>query len=230
MKLNEIHIFQLSQATWHSARAALQTAGSEPTLDDMVSAIPEEFQDEHPAARGDALPEPAAVAFPAARRCHRAAIGNPQFPIWKLACALADRHYSRRKVGSPQFMPPGQTIVLLTEENDAVFGWWRPDPKAGIKQMNNLDGWTCTIFRNARFTCDHIIALINGGENRETNLQILCDWCDPAKTAADVRQKAKVYRAGSKQFRGFRESGRPLPGSRASGIRKRMDGGVEAWS
>jgi 5-methylcytosine-specific restriction protein A len=82
----------------------------------------------------------------------------------------------------------------------------------------------------ARFTCDHIIALINGGENRETNLQILCDWCDPAKTAADVRQKAKVYRAGSKQFRGFRESGRPLPGSRASGIRKRMDGGVEAWS
>lgn len=64
------------------------------------------------------------------------------------ACALADRHYSRRKVGSPQFMPPGQTIVLLTPGADAVFGWWRPDPKAGIKPMNGLDGWTCTIFRN----------------------------------------------------------------------------------
>jgi hypothetical protein len=64
------------------------------------------------------------------------------------ACALADRHYSRRKVGSPQFMPPGQTIVLLTDDAKAVWGWWRPDPKSGIKQMNGLDGWTCTIFRN----------------------------------------------------------------------------------
>lgn len=60
--------------------------------------------------------------------------------------ALADRHYSRRKVGSPQFMPPGQTIVLA--QPGAVFGWWRPHPRSGIKQMNGLDGWTCTIFRN----------------------------------------------------------------------------------
>jgi hypothetical protein len=64
------------------------------------------------------------------------------------ACDLADRHYSRRTPGSPQFMPPGQTIVLLTEANDAVFGWWRPHPSSGIKAMNGLDGWTCTIFRN----------------------------------------------------------------------------------
>jgi hypothetical protein len=62
------------------------------------------------------------------------------------ACALADRHYSRRKPGSGQFMPPGQTIVLYRER--AVFGWWRPDPDAGIVPMNGLDGWTCTIFRN----------------------------------------------------------------------------------
>jgi len=62
------------------------------------------------------------------------------------ACALADRHYSRRKPGSGQFMPPGQTMVLLGEQ--AVFGWWRPHPSSGIKAMNGLDGWTCTIFRN----------------------------------------------------------------------------------
>ncbi len=43
-------------------------------------------------------------------------------------------------------MPPGQTIVMLAES--AVFGWWRPHPAAGIKSMNGLDGWTCTIFRN----------------------------------------------------------------------------------
>lgn len=72
---------------------------------------------------------------------------------WSLAhkatpecAALADRHYSRRKVGSPQFMPPGQTIVLY--QPGAVFGWWRPHPRSGIVAMNGLDGWTCTIFRN----------------------------------------------------------------------------------
>lgn len=46
------------------------------------------------------------------------------------AAALADRHYSRRTVGSPQFMPPGQTLVLVAD--GAVFGWWRPDPSSGI--------------------------------------------------------------------------------------------------
>lgn len=66
----------------------------------------------------------------------------------KDAAKLADRHYSRRKVGSPQFMPPGETVVLVTPAKDAVFGWWRPHPTSGIKAMNGLDGWTCTIFRN----------------------------------------------------------------------------------
>lgn len=64
------------------------------------------------------------------------------------AVALADRHYSRRKVGSPQFMPPGETLVLLTADALAVWGWWRPHPASGLKAMNGLDGWTCTIFRN----------------------------------------------------------------------------------
>jgi hypothetical protein len=66
----------------------------------------------------------------------------------KAAVALADGHYSRRKVGSPQFMPPGQTLVLVTPDGKAVFGWWRPHPSSGITAMNKLDGWTCTIFRN----------------------------------------------------------------------------------
>lgn len=64
------------------------------------------------------------------------------------AARLADGHYSRRTIGSPQFMPPGQTLILMTAEADAVFGWWRPDPSSGIVAMNKLDGWTCTIFRN----------------------------------------------------------------------------------
>ncbi len=64
----------------------------------------------------------------------------------KRGAELADGHYSRRTVGSPQFMPPGETLVLV--RSDAVFGWWRPHPRSGLKAMNGLDGWTCTIFRN----------------------------------------------------------------------------------
>ena len=45
-------------------------------------------------------------------------------------------------------MPPGETVVLLTLDERAVWGWWRPHPASGIKAMNGLDGWTCTIFRN----------------------------------------------------------------------------------
>jgi hypothetical protein len=64
------------------------------------------------------------------------------------AVALADRHYNRRKRGSNQFMPPGETLVLVTGDSLAVWGWWRPAPASGIPSINGLDGWTCTIFRN----------------------------------------------------------------------------------
>jgi hypothetical protein len=76
-------------------------------------------------------------------------------PFWQVitkfdarGAKLADGHYSRRTVGSSQFMPPGETLVLLGPQ--AVFGWWRPHPRSGIEAMNHLDGWTCTIFRYAR--------------------------------------------------------------------------------
>jgi hypothetical protein len=59
-------------------------------------------------------------------------------------------HYSRRKPGSRQFMPPGQTVVLLASDCSAVYGWWRPHPASGIVAMNKRDGWTCTLFRNDR--------------------------------------------------------------------------------
>lgn len=41
---------------------------------------------------------------------------------------------------------------------------------------------------------DHVIPLILGGEHRETNLQLLCNECHKAKTALDVKLKAKVAR------------------------------------
>lgn len=66
----------------------------------------------------------------------------------KVGASLADKHYSRRTPGSNQFMPPGQTIVLIGHDMRSVFGWHRPGPHTGIKLMSGLEGWTCTIFRN----------------------------------------------------------------------------------
>ena len=56
---------------------------------------------------------------------------------------LADRHYSRQTPGSPQFMPPGRTIVLRNNEGTVVFGWlWQE------KRDDGQDGYNCSIFRN----------------------------------------------------------------------------------
>lgn len=41
---------------------------------------------------------------------------------------------------------------------------------------------------------DHIVALINGGEHRESNLRVLCSWCHKEKTRSDVAEKSRVYR------------------------------------
>jgi 5-methylcytosine-specific restriction protein A len=44
-----------------------------------------------------------------------------------------------------------------------------------------------------QWQCDHIKALINGGENRERNLQPLCTSpCHSNKTKADVAEKSRV--------------------------------------
>lgn len=49
-----------------------------------------------------------------------------------------------------------------------------------------------------RWQADHTLALINGGENRESNLRVACDWCHKGKTAEDVAEKAAVYRKRAK--------------------------------
>ncbi len=37
------------------------------------------------------------------------------------AVAIADRHYNRQKPGTPQFVPPGRCVVLLTPDADAFW-------------------------------------------------------------------------------------------------------------
>ena len=43
-----------------------------------------------------------------------------------------------------------------------------------------------------RAHCDHIVPLIDAGENRETNMQMLCADCHKAKTGAEAAARKKT--------------------------------------
>jgi hypothetical protein len=62
------------------------------------------------------------------------------------ALRLADRHYSRGKKGSPQFMPPGRQVVLITPQADALWACSWPD--ASMVKRAWPGAWMCTLFRN----------------------------------------------------------------------------------
>ena len=50
------------------------------------------------------------------------------------------------------------------------------------------------ILTGDKWQTDHTVAVINGGENRESNLRTLLLACHKAKTKQDVAEKARVYR------------------------------------
>lgn len=62
------------------------------------------------------------------------------------AVALADRHYNRQKPGSPQFVPPGGNVVLLTPAADAL--WVTSTPFAEFTKHAWAGAWVNTLFRN----------------------------------------------------------------------------------
>lgn len=62
------------------------------------------------------------------------------------ALPLADRHYNRRKVGSPQFVPPGRCLVLLSGSADAL--WVTSWPFAEYTRHAWAGAWANTLFRN----------------------------------------------------------------------------------
>lgn len=62
------------------------------------------------------------------------------------ALPLADRHYNRRKPGSPQFVPPGRCLVLLTESADGL--WVTSWPFAEYVRHDWPGAWINSLFRN----------------------------------------------------------------------------------
>lgn len=73
-------------------------------------------------------------------------------PVWQrrrksdpAACALADRHYSRGRVGAGQVGPPGRLLVFVTPCERAAWITHWPAPELA---MDGLDAWRCSMFRN----------------------------------------------------------------------------------
>jgi hypothetical protein len=64
----------------------------------------------------------------------------------KSALPIADRHYNRQKIGSPQFVPPGRCLVFLTEAQDAL--WVSSAPFAEYVKHAWAGAWVNTLFRN----------------------------------------------------------------------------------
>lgn len=62
------------------------------------------------------------------------------------ALPLADRHYNRRKIGSPQFVPPGRCLVLLTDDERAL--WVTSYPFAQYVRHAWPGAWVNSLFRN----------------------------------------------------------------------------------
>ena len=73
---------------------------------------------------------------------------------------------------------------------------------------------------------DHILADALGGDNSLENCQCIRFDCHKLKTAStDIKHIAKARR-GEKQRAGLKPMKRPMPGSKGSGMRKKMDGTV----
>ena len=75
---------------------------------------------------------------------------------------------------------------------------------------------------------DHRIPDAMGGRPDEENCQVLCKACHGLKTTkADVPQIAKAKRRERRHYGIKPRKGRPMPGTKASGIKMKFGGGWE---
>lgn len=62
---------------------------------------------------------------------------------------------------------------------------------------------------------DHVIAIANGGENKESNIQLLCTECHKVKTKSDVSEKSTLNKKKIKRLKLRRR--RTIPGRKFDG-------------
>ena len=98
----------------------------------------------------------------------------------------------------------------------------KPPPRVRVRIYERYKG-ICyrsgrKIMPGDKWQCDHVVALINGGENRESNMAPILDEPHKEKTAEDVATKSKTARIRAKHLGVF-----PKPRARiqSRGFQKR---------
>ena len=117
----------------------------------------------------------------------------------------------------------------------------KPTKRAALKRSGKLceatgplygleEGQRCNVSLADGVEFDHIDLDANSKDNSLENCAAVCPACHRFKTANhDIPKAAKTLRQQDKNLGIRKPKGRPLPGTRASGIRKRMNGTVERW-
>jgi 5-methylcytosine-specific restriction enzyme A len=89
---------------------------------------------------------------------------------------------------------------------------------------------TRVIRAGEEWVAEHLQSLSTGGGNEPENWGLTCCNCLPAKNAADAKIAAKARHVATAHLvptSQRQKLGRPMPGTKASGLRKRMSGEVE---
>lgn len=102
--------------------------------------------------------------------------------------------------------------------NPAGHGWVLDCAECGRLVGDGISLWEA----------DHIVAHALNPDNSPSNSQVLCIPCHRRKYVVDRRLTDKSRRL-EKQTMGIKRKSRPMAGTRASGIRRRMNGTVESW-
>jgi 5-methylcytosine-specific restriction protein A len=97
------------------------------------------------------------------------------------------------------------------------------------RSRGNCEGCGAKLFAG-NIEYDHQIPCGLGGDNSLENCIVRCRACHSTKThKTDVPQIAKAKRRQRNHIGVKKQSSRPMLGTKASGVRKRMNGTVERW-
>lgn len=135
-------------------------------------------------------------------------------------------------------LSPQQRFDLLKRENFRTVEEWigkTPDstvpPRVRDRVFTRYNGrCQCGCNREIRpgeaWDAEDTIAIINGGQRRESNLKPWLSEHHPKKTALDVAEKSRVYHKRAKHRGIDLRKGRPMRGGRHDTLKRKMDGTV----
>lgn len=128
---------------------------------------------------------------------------------------IADRHYNRQKVGSPQFVPPGRCLVLKTKTETGRAFWITSWPFAEYVKHAWGGAWVCSAFRNegAGKASDLIRAAVAATRaNWESVPELgMVTFLDRAKVRPTMRRSCQTW-GRTWEIAGFRHIGETAGG------------------